>query len=233
MNGGGQTRVRALVVEDTRTAALHLEHILAEIPQVQFLTERFFELGQSLARLARGGLDLVFLDLNLHDSQGLDTLARVRAEAPAVPVIVLTGAADESLGLEAMRMGAQDFFLKGKLQSAAIGRAVGFAIERQGAINRELARAGRLSGLVAGSPDGMLLLDPGGRVVLVNPAAEAILGVAAGHIVGQSLGFDVAPGEAAVIESAGGEGALSAQIRSARVDWDGVPHVLVTLRAGP
>ena len=46
---------------------------------------------------------MVLLDLGLPDSQGLDTLSKVHAEAPAVPIVVLTGLDDEALALQAVQ----------------------------------------------------------------------------------------------------------------------------------
>ncbi|TMD93774.1 MAG: response regulator, partial [Chloroflexi bacterium] len=57
----------------------------------------------------------VLLDLALPDAEGLDGLRAVRLAAPDVPVVVLTGYADEDLGLEALREGAQDYLVKGEI----------------------------------------------------------------------------------------------------------------------
>src|SRR6202011_5671504 len=61
---------------------------------------------------------------------GLDTVRRVHAAAPGVPVIVLTGLDDEALAAEAMKEGAQDYLIKGQIENRALPRALRHAIER-------------------------------------------------------------------------------------------------------
>jgi diguanylate cyclase (GGDEF)-like protein len=72
----------------------------------------------------------VLLDLALPDAEGLDGLKAVRLAAPDVPVVVLTGYADEDLGLEALRQGAQDYLVKGEIDGRQLSRAIRYAMER-------------------------------------------------------------------------------------------------------
>jgi sigma-B regulation protein RsbU (phosphoserine phosphatase) len=83
------------------------------------------------ARLAKGGVDIVLLDMGLPDGHGLDTLRRARAAAPGVPMIVMTGLEDEVLAAEAMKEGAQDYLIKGQIENRALPRALRHAIERR------------------------------------------------------------------------------------------------------
>jgi FixJ family two-component response regulator len=79
-----------------------------------------FELTQLLRRseavthLAKGGLDIVLLDMELRDAHGLDTERRAHAVAPDVPLIVITGLEDETLAAQAMKYGAQNYLIKGR-----------------------------------------------------------------------------------------------------------------------
>ena len=73
----------------------------------------------------------MLLDLSLPDSQGLETLDEVRAGAPDVPVVVLTGNADEALGFEAVKRGAQDCLVKGFPDGKTLARVLRYAIERR------------------------------------------------------------------------------------------------------
>jgi two-component system sensor histidine kinase UhpB len=80
---------------------------------------------------ARGGIDLVLLDLGLPDSQGLDTFLRAYEPASHLPFLVLTGYADETLGSTAVRQGAQDYLPKGEVTGSLLHRAIRYAIERK------------------------------------------------------------------------------------------------------
>ncbi len=73
---------------------------------------------------------MVLLDLSLPDSHGLGTVRTARSRIPQVPLIILTGLEEKSVALEAMRLGAQDFIVKGRLDDQLVIRTILFAIER-------------------------------------------------------------------------------------------------------
>lgn len=84
--------------------------------------------------------DAMLLDLSLPDSSGLDTVFRARNISPNIPVVVLTGIADETIGTEAIRHGVQDYLVKGQADTQQISRAIRYAIERKIAQNeREIS----------------------------------------------------------------------------------------------
>jgi DNA-binding NarL/FixJ family response regulator len=87
-------------------------------------------LSEGLEKLGNQRADVVLLDLNLPDSQGKDTVKRIVQHAAHVPVVVLTGADDRCLALESVRLGAQDYIVKGQIDSVALPRAIQDAIER-------------------------------------------------------------------------------------------------------
>ncbi len=75
--------------------------------------------------------DIVLLDLSLPDSQGLETYVRLHDQDPTIPIVVLSGMDDESLALEAVRRGAQDYLVKGKVEGEMLMRVMKYAIERK------------------------------------------------------------------------------------------------------
>ncbi|QDT12168.1 sensor histidine kinase [Planctomycetes bacterium K23_9] len=92
--------------------------------------------------------NLILLDLGLPDSSGLDSFTTLRDSAPLVPIVVLTGLDDEHLAVLAIREGAQDFLVKGYLDSRAL-RSLGFAVERDKLTSdllQEQAKATELEG---------------------------------------------------------------------------------------
>ena len=88
-------------------------------------------LDVGLKRIAEGGIDVVLLDLGLPDSRELDTLRRVNAQAPGMPIVVLTGLEDETIGTTAVQEGAQDYLPKTGLEVNLLVRALRYAIERK------------------------------------------------------------------------------------------------------
>ena len=95
-------------------------------------------LSEAVEILKSGRFDLIISDLTLPDSRGLDTFRRLRAAAPGTPIVVLTGMGDETMSVQAVREGAQDYLVKGELSSASLMRAAKYAIERNCLIQERL-----------------------------------------------------------------------------------------------
>ena len=81
--------------------------------------------------LAERSYDVVFLDLGLPESTGLDTLDRLMADDPETPVIVLTGLDDQERAIQAIQRGAQDYLVKGEITGDSVARSLRYAIERR------------------------------------------------------------------------------------------------------
>ncbi|WP_336360152.1 bacterio-opsin activator domain-containing protein [Haladaptatus sp. ZSTT2] len=96
-------------------------------------------LSDGLERLSESPIDVILLDLNLPDSDGLATVETVRAHANDTPIVVLTGLRDRKLGLEALRRGAEEYLVKDEINADMVIRSVHHAIERK-AHERELER---------------------------------------------------------------------------------------------
>src|ERR1700726_5300078 len=122
--------LKVLLVEDNAgDARLLREMFTTERPGSIELTH-LMRMSEALVHLAKGGVDIILLDMGLPDEHGLDTVRRARAVAPEVPLIVLTGLEDEALAAEAMKEGAQDYLIKGQIENRALPRALRHAIER-------------------------------------------------------------------------------------------------------
>jgi two-component system, NarL family, sensor histidine kinase UhpB len=120
-----------LLVEDNPGDARLVREMLAEAGGGSFAVHWVTSLSEALEHLARGGIDLVLLDLGLPDSLGLDTFLRAYEPASHLPFLVLTGYADEILGATAVRQGAQDYLPKGEVTGSLLHRAIRYAIERK------------------------------------------------------------------------------------------------------
>jgi len=122
---------KVLLVEDNPGDARLVEIALSEPGPVHFRLERVGLLSAALRRLEKEEFDVVLLDLSLPDSQGLDTVVAVRKQSPQVPVVVLTGLDDEHSSVEALRMGAQDYLVKGTATGETLRRTIRYAVERR------------------------------------------------------------------------------------------------------
>jgi len=122
--------VRVLLVEDSPSDARLLCEALQDYPLQQFAIESAERLDEAIAFLSRQPFDVILLDLNLPDSRGMETCQRLVRAAGPVPIIILTGADDEASATEAMRLGIQDYLVKGQAQGSVIGRALRYGVER-------------------------------------------------------------------------------------------------------
>jgi len=119
-----------LVVEDDELLARSLERSMRRFPRYRITSAHAATLADALTRLAGMQFDAVLLDLSLPDSVGLETLSRVRAAVPQVPIIVLTGAVDEDLEVHAIELGADELFRKPCADFTALWRSIRYAMER-------------------------------------------------------------------------------------------------------
>ncbi len=141
--------VKILLVEDNAGDARLIREALAEDRRAAYELTWVERLNQGIEKLNAGEFDLVLLDLALPDSRGLETLGRLRASAPAAPVVVLTGLDDEEAAYAAVRDGAQDYLVKGRLDGYSLVRSVRYARERARLLARlrELSSTDELTGL--------------------------------------------------------------------------------------
>ena len=108
------THIKILLVEDNPGDVRMIREMLLDIEGLRFETESSKKLTEGLKRLSEVKFDALLLDLGLPDSNGMETLMKVISQYPELPVIVLTGLADEQAGVRAVHQGAQDYLTKGK-----------------------------------------------------------------------------------------------------------------------
>ncbi|HEU5261985.1 MAG TPA: diguanylate cyclase response regulator [Gemmatimonadales bacterium] len=126
---GSRDRPVVLVVSDQDDQARWVRELLDGAARDQFGVAAAAPQA-SLARLAKGGVDVVLLVMSLSARRGFATFAELRALAPAVPFLFLSDTDDERRGLEAVRAGAQDVLVKGAVDGELLARALRHAIER-------------------------------------------------------------------------------------------------------
>lgn len=122
--------VHVLLVEDNAADASYIERKLASA-ETSFKVSRAEWLATALQVVATSTPDVVLLDLSLPDSQGVDTVVAFVQQSPEIPLIVLTGHDDTASAMNAVRVGAQDYLIKGEIQARHLERTVLLAIERK------------------------------------------------------------------------------------------------------
>ena len=125
-------RIKVLLIEDNPGDARLIKEMLVEEKGIIFDLEWKSNLSDGLKRLDDGGIDIILLDLMLPDSiGGFYTFSKTQAQAPQIPIVVMTGFDDESFAISTVRMGAQDYLIKGKVDSSLLVRTIRYAIARK------------------------------------------------------------------------------------------------------
>jgi PAS domain S-box-containing protein len=189
-------QIRALLIEDDPDDILLLKDSLAEIGVGKIKLDCADRLSRGLIQLSGHSYDVILLDLNLPDSRGLDTITTTIKRFPKIPVVVLSGLADDETTIEAVRQGAQDYLVKGEISGPLVMRVVRYAIERKQVEAVLRASEARYRTLVETSPNGIILADLEGKLLLCNQQAVRLHGYANPEAM---LGIDVfklvAPGD--------------------------------------
>ncbi|MEE4380174.1 MAG: response regulator [Candidatus Competibacteraceae bacterium] len=129
--------LRVLVVEDNPGDLLLLKEMLKDAGEEDnpfvppFYLQEAPDKQAASQCLQQETFDIILLDLNLPDSQGLATFTDLRDQLSDVAVVVLTGLVDNTLAMEAIRHGAQDYLVKNKLDHDLLVRSMRYAVERQ------------------------------------------------------------------------------------------------------
>jgi signal transduction histidine kinase len=174
--------------------------------------------------LARERFDAVLLDLVLPQSVGLEGFRSIRAVSPGTPIIILTGLHDVSLAVQAVSLGAQDYFLKGTPACWQLKRAVRYAVERK----RLTDTIERLL-VVDDSP--RVVVDAGGIVLFANAYAQTLFAPADdGELVGRPFGHALPPGDGETAIAAPQAPGKIMSLRVRTISWNGEAARLVTAR---
>ncbi len=136
-------RIRnVLLVEDNPGDSRLLAEMLRDLGgDTTLVTAETLTAG--IEAVGSGDHDVVLLDLGLPESVGIETYRRLKAAAPEVAVVVLTGNTDIQLAVSAVDEGAQDFLVKGQFDEQLLGRAMAYAMSRKHAelaLRRQTAR---------------------------------------------------------------------------------------------
>jgi len=128
--------LNVLIAEDDEDDLYLVRQMLERGERKRYRSVHCSTLKQTLAELQCQAFDVLLLDLNLGECQGLKTLEQVVSANKAVPIIVLTGTDDESLGEAAIRGGAEDYLPKAEVTATLLARSITYAIERHALVSQ-------------------------------------------------------------------------------------------------
>lgn len=229
--------IRILLFEycaaDADLVAEYLDHI-----DLNFNISIVKRLADGIHLLDQNRFDVILLDLSLPDSRGIDSLRSVMKVASEAVVIVLTGADEEELSLEALQVGAQDYLYKDRLNEEILGRSIRYAIERFN-LKRQLEthnteiqyRETLLRRIFDANTDAMLILGSDYDIKFLNPAAGELMEAEPERLVGEVFPFEIKGGEVTELEIPDLQNKTRiVELSAVDLIWEGESALLVILR---
>ena len=171
-----KSRTRVLLIEDNPADVRFLREMLymhdshgTELTHVTCMRE-------AEKHLADQPVEIMLLDPELPDARGLDAVRRAHAAAPNVPLVVRTAMDDESLAVQALQEGAEDYLIKGEIDARGLLRALRYAIERKAAEEALFIEKERAQVTLNCIGDAVICTDVSGNISFLNIVAEKLTG---------------------------------------------------------
>lgn len=124
--------IKILMVEDNPGDARIIQDMLEEAKNLEFVLDWKQTLASGLESIAESKPDVVLLDLGLPDSpQRSTSFTRMQTAAQTIPIVILTGLDDDTFAVTSVRRGAQDYLVKGKIDTGTLARTIRYAIARK------------------------------------------------------------------------------------------------------
>lgn len=224
----GDEPLRILLVDDDEDDCVVIGDLLHEIGARWCQLQCAASYDAGLQQMLGGAYDVCLVDYRLGKHSGLDLLREARAGGCTAPIILCTGAGDYDVDVQAMKSGAADYLVKGRIDASTLERSVRYAIERTRNLQALAAARNYARSLIDSSLDMIIAVDPDRRIVEFNQAAEATLGYRKADVLGQhaDLLYD-APQEGARIHAAiRDSGKFTGEIENRRKNGEVFPAFL-------
>ncbi len=170
--------IRVLMIHADPAVTAVVRKLLADIPAQSFQVEAAHTLQQGFRLLSSAPrMDVILSDLQLPDSRGIETFAKIFKQAPGVPIFILSDAADEAMALLTVGQGAQDYLVRSTLNSNMLLRVLRYAIERKKAEQRLYLAEEKYRTVFENSPAAIIVADGTERISSWNHYTEKLLGM--------------------------------------------------------
>lgn len=170
------TELEILLIEDNPGDRRLLRSYLEDIPDYEFKFYFAESLMDGLELMKKYNISIIFTDLNLPDSQQLETLDRIISQKPDCPVVVTTGFNNRELGIEAVKNGADDYLFKSEINSHLLEKTIAYSIERKRLSGQLIECESRFRRMFKYSSIGIFRTSASGKIIEVNRAFAGIFG---------------------------------------------------------
>jgi two-component system, cell cycle response regulator len=141
--------IALLLIEGDSADTEHISALVAGSRHTTIDITSVDSLSAAIKHLDKGKIDIILADLYLPDSRGLDIVRKIHEKTTDLPIIVLAGPGDKELMIEAVKSGAQDYLIKGRIDEDSLIRSIFFVLERHSLILEleEISITDNLTGL--------------------------------------------------------------------------------------
>jgi len=175
--GSSKTEItRLLLIEDDADVARLLCSMLGEHAPQDIAVTHVRRIGAAEIYLAKNSVNIILLDIDLPDANGLECVLRARAAAPRAGLVLLTDENDESLTARALQHGAQDYLIKGQIDTSGLLRSLRLATARRTLEEAFVAEKEGAHVTLNSIADSVVCMNVAGYITFLNPAAEAVTG---------------------------------------------------------
>jgi sigma-B regulation protein RsbU (phosphoserine phosphatase) len=171
-----QDRLNILLIEHDPGFTRMMGEMLGQARELAADVSAAAGLEEGFSAINGGHFDVVVLDVALPDGAGLGNISLLKAEAPRVPIIAAGDEDNETVAVEAVQAGAQDYLVKGQLTAGWLERSIRYAIERHRMDVTLLAAEEKYHSIFDHLVEGIFQTTPDGRYLLANMALARIYG---------------------------------------------------------
>jgi len=167
--------VKVLLVDDDEDDYIITLDLISRIRAPRHELDWVNTYEEGLAAMGAAKHHLCLMDYRLGERTGLELLRESRAFQSCPPIILLTGQGDQEIDVEAMKAGAADYLIKGRISPDTLERAIRYAIERRRAQETLRREHDFVSHIMETSPSGIVVTDRSGKITFANRRAKEIL----------------------------------------------------------
>lgn len=182
-----KTLVRTLLVEDDEDDVIIAKEFLSHIETFDFAVDWVSSIAKARSKVVEKNYDIFLIDYHLGGENGLDLVHFVHDQGILVPSIILTGQNNLHIDIDASRMGASDYLVKGELNPSLLERSIRFALSRSGIIRELDEKERKYRSLFERSIDPIILATPKLELSDVNESFVKLFGYTAAEIRGKSM----------------------------------------------
>jgi diguanylate cyclase (GGDEF)-like protein len=231
--------INILIITNDNDIIKTVKEILQVDEEYIFKINHVTILSDGLQHLSKYNIDIILLDLNLPDCQGIETFQLVHNHVTQIPIMILIGVDEEETALETLELGGQNYLIKEEINPKIVRHTI-YNLIQQNQLREKLRHytkelilhESRFRSLIKYNADGIIIIDKNGIILFLNPAAEKLFNLPPDKLLDKAFGYSISAGEKKEIiisKSKNDKNAKIAEVRAVETDWENEKVLLLSL----